>query len=104
MLIVLHEVDSILCARLAKDLRGEGHVIMIAGPERSAFELVYESRPDLAILDLEAPGRAAAETLRLISGNPRLKGTPLLLRSGPESGRGFHERLPCGILSASRRH
>lgn len=93
MLVVLHEADPRAAKTALSVLREAGHAAHLAGPEASAFELVYEKRPDLVILDLEAPARAAAETLRLIAGHPRLKGTPVLLRPGP-NGEGADDLVP----------
>ncbi|MBI3968962.1 MAG: response regulator, partial [Chloroflexi bacterium] len=54
-------------------------VILEAGDGDEAWQLLQEHRPDLAVLDIQMPGRTGLELTRAIRNDPRLATMPVIL-------------------------
>jgi len=63
---------------LARLLRASGYHVVEAEPGLDAIACVHTIIPDLVLLSLSVPGRAAWETATIFSSHPTLVGTPIL--------------------------
>jgi signal transduction histidine kinase/ActR/RegA family two-component response regulator len=67
---------------LARVLRHRGHAVEIAHDAARALELVEQSPPDLAILDIGLPGIDGYELARRLRAHPKLASIPLVALTG----------------------
>jgi len=61
------------------NLSREGYRVLDASDGESALERIYQSPPDLVVLDLLLPKRSGIEVLEAIRGDPRTRSMPVLL-------------------------
>lgn len=70
-------LSSLIKARLEKD----GYVVTQAFDGEEAMNMLKKERPDLIVLDLIMPRMSGFEVLQMISMNPLLNQTPVIILS-----------------------
>jgi two-component system, cell cycle response regulator DivK len=60
----------------------KGLRVIEAGSGGEALELAFAHRPDVIVMDLSLPGMDGWEATRLLKGDPRTKGIPIVVVTG----------------------
>jgi two-component system chemotaxis response regulator CheY len=102
MMQILVVDDSPLMRRyVARTLEMTGIEVCIqeAGNGREAIDKATETRPDLIITDLNMPEMNGDELVARVSGDPRLRGTPVLVISADHSAGRPNELIQVGAVA-----
>lgn len=79
--ILIIEDDEFLRSLATKRLEKEGYLLAVAVDGESAFNVAFEAKPALILLDLLLPGKDGFEVLRQIRENEVLKSVPVIIFS-----------------------
>ncbi len=76
-----HETTATALQRL---LRISGHIGICFDSGARALRSIFESPPDLVLLDVMMPGMTGLEVLRALRSDPRLRSLPVLIYTAAE--------------------
>jgi CheY-like chemotaxis protein len=80
-MILIADDEANLRLLIAATIGPKGHAIVQAADGDQAWDLIVEKRPDVALLDVQMPGRTGLELTRAIRGDAALAGTRVILLS-----------------------
>ncbi|HYH38317.1 MAG TPA: response regulator [Azospirillum sp.] len=71
--------DNVLMRKLfVRCLEEGGYTVIEAEDPRDVVDLMLDATPDLVVMDIVMPGMSGVELIKLIRGDSRLSGTPVL--------------------------
>ena len=79
--ILLIEDDKFLSSLLKNRLEKEGLSVTHAGDGEEALNILHQTKPDLALLDIILPKKNGFEVLEEIQNNPLIKDMPVMIIS-----------------------
>lgn len=83
--IVMVDDDELLCAIVAHTLAPHGHRVVAVRDGDDALDTLWESAPDLAILDCALPGKTGLAILREIRESAMFRTLPVLILTARRS-------------------
>lgn len=89
--IVLVEDDELICAIVARTLAPLGHVVTSVRDGDDALDALWETGPDLAILDCALPGKTGLTILREIRQSAMFGALPVLILTARRSA--WHAKM-----------
>ncbi len=89
--IVIVDDDELLCQIVTRTLAPLGHVVMAVRDGDDALEALWESGPDLAILDCALPGKTGLTILREIRESAMFATLPVLILTARRSA--WHAKM-----------
>jgi diguanylate cyclase (GGDEF)-like protein len=78
-LILVVDDDPDIARFIQMNLQVEGFQVRIARNGEMAMKMVYDQRPDLAVVDLMMPGMDGLDLTRWLRGNPTTSGMPIIM-------------------------
>ncbi len=84
--ILVVDEDPVMARFLAGDLELEGYDVDVLGDGNLALERAVQTRPDLVLLDVQAPGVDSVDLLRRLRANPPTASLPVILLTGRANG------------------
>lgn len=89
--------DDVTITDLMKALvKMEGHEATTVNDSLQAMEIARSTRPDLITLDLMMPGLTGFELCRLLSDDPKLSRTPIIIVSAKDDPESREKALQAG--------
>lgn len=83
--IVIVDDDELICAIVARTLTPLGHVVLPVGDGGDALDSLWDSAPDLVILDCALPGKTGLAILAELRESPMFRDLPVLILTARRS-------------------
>jgi CheY-like chemotaxis protein len=80
--ILIADDDRALAAALAFRCRGLGLQVQMAHDARTALNMLFESPPEIACLDINMPCGNGLSVCEMVTGDSRFAGTALIVMTG----------------------